>query len=42
MASLGKQDLEEIASGQEEIEVCCHFCNKVYRFTPQEVRELEK
>ena len=42
LASLGKQDLEDIASKQEEIQVCCHFCNKVYSFTPQEVRELEK
>ncbi len=42
LASLGKQDLEDIASKQEEIQVCCHFCNKVYTFTPQEVRELEK
>lgn len=41
LISLGKQQLEEIAK-DGGTEVRCHFCDKVYRFTPEEILELAK
>ncbi|NLL46115.1 MAG: Hsp33 family molecular chaperone HslO [Clostridiales bacterium] len=40
LVSLGKSDIEEIEASQEETEISCHFCNLVYRFTPEEVKEI--
>lgn len=40
LVSLGKSDIEEIEASQEETEISCHFCNHVYRFTPEEVKEI--
>lgn len=37
LACLSANELEEIVSGQESIEVTCQFCDKVYRFSPDEL-----
>lgn len=39
LATLGKEDLTEIAS-DPVTEVRCHFCNKKYIFTPEEIKSL--
>lgn len=39
LVSLGKEQLEEL-SRDKVTEVKCHFCDKVYRFTSDEVKEL--
>lgn len=42
LISLGKKELARLAEEQEETEVCCHFCNKKYRFTADEMLKLLK
>ncbi|MDE7361053.1 MAG: Hsp33 family molecular chaperone HslO [Oscillospiraceae bacterium] len=42
LISLGKKELARLAEEQEETEVCCHFCNKKYRFTAGEMLKLLK
>lgn len=41
LVSLGNQQLEELAQ-DEETEVKCHFCDKTYHFTSDEVKTLMK
>lgn len=40
LVSIGKEKLRELADEGEDIEVCCHFCNKKYVFTPEEILAL--
>ncbi len=40
MISIGRKDLQEIIDEDRGAELCCHFCNSVYRFTTEELREL--
>lgn len=40
LVSIGKQKLSELAQEGENIEVCCHFCDKKYVFTPEEIIAL--
>ena len=40
LVSLGKKELKEMAADHRPIEVNCHFCNKKYTFSPQEMEEL--
>lgn len=40
LLSMGRQQLEELASDGEDVELNCQFCNTHYVFTPQEIREL--
>ena len=40
--SLGAKELERLAEEQESTEVCCHFCDKKYSFTSEELKELLK
>ena len=40
LRSLDKNTLTEMADEMPEIEVCCHFCNEKYVFTPDEVRQM--
>jgi len=42
LMSLGRGELERLAAEQDETEVCCHFCDKKYRFTAEEIRGLLK
>ena len=38
--SLGKKEIEDIIKDQGEAEVICHFCNKKYVFTKEELEEI--
>lgn len=40
LATLPDSDLEELSS--EDIEVVCHFCQKVYKFTKEDIKDLKK
>ena len=42
LISLGKKELEEIAAEGKTFPVECQFCDTVYQFTPEEIRELIK
>ena len=42
LISLGREELEQMAQEEEQIEVCCHFCDKKYNFTKAEIIELAK
>ena len=42
LISIGKKDLQEMIDAGEAIEVNCHFCNKKYQVTVDELRELLK
>lgn len=42
LISLGHEELESMASEQKETEVQCHFCNKKYVFTPEDLLKLKK
>ncbi len=42
LISLGKEELEKMAHEEEQIEVCCHFCDKKYNFKREEIKELSK
>lgn len=40
LISLGKDELEKLAAEDEKTEVCCHFCDKKYYFTRDEILKL--
>lgn len=40
LISIGEKDLKEIYDEQKNEEVVCHFCNKKYVFTPEDIKEL--
>jgi molecular chaperone Hsp33 len=40
LISTGRESLEEMANSNEDTSVECHFCDKVYTFTPKEIRDL--
>lgn len=40
LISLGKQELEEMASEGKDFPVDCQFCDRVYRFTPEDLRKI--
>ena len=40
LMSIGNEDLEEMAADSKDTEVCCHFCNKKYVFTPQDIKKI--
>lgn len=42
LLSTGAQALEEMAQSGEDTRVECHFCDKVYTFTPQEINALKE
>ena len=42
ITSLGNDELQAMADENKDTEVCCHFCNKKYTFTPQEILDLLK
>lgn len=42
LISLGHKELEEIAQEGKNFNVECQFCDTVYSFTPEEIRELIK
>lgn len=40
LISLGKKELQDMIDEGKEIEVNCHFCNKGYKFSVDELKEL--
>lgn len=38
--SMGRENLEELLAENEDAEVCCHFCDQKYIFTPSEIRAI--
>lgn len=42
LMSLGKEEIERLAEEQEKTEVCCHFCNKKYVFSADELLKMLK
>ena len=40
LRALDVQTLRDMADEMPEIEVCCHFCNEKYVFTPDELRQM--
>lgn len=42
LISLGREELTKMAAEEDVTEVCCHFCDKKYRFTREELRALIK
>lgn len=41
LISLGSKELEEMILDNHPTEVCCHFCNKKYIFTQEDLRQLK-
>lgn len=42
LVSIGKRELEEMIRDGKPIEVNCHFCNKNYRFSVEELQNIVK
>ena len=42
LLSLGKKELQKLAVEGKTTEVCCHFCNKKYEFSTDEIVKLLK
>ena len=42
LISLGRKELEEIAAEGKTFPVECQFCDTIYEFTPEDIRELLK
>ena len=40
LISLGRKELEEIAAEGKNFPVECQFCDTIYEFTPEDIREL--
>ncbi len=40
LISLGRKELEEIAAEEKAFPVECQFCDTVYQFTPEDIRQL--
>ena len=40
LISVGKEELQEMIDDGKPIEVNCHFCNKDYEFTVEDMKEL--
>ncbi len=40
LLSIGSEALYEIYEDGEDTEVCCHFCNEIYRFSFQEIKSM--
>ncbi len=42
LKSIGNEELQSMADEMPNIEVKCHFCDKIYNFSPDEIREIGK
>ncbi|MBQ3088190.1 MAG: Hsp33 family molecular chaperone HslO [Clostridia bacterium] len=42
LITLGAEELNKMADELPEVEIQCHFCDKAYKFSPNEVRFLAK
>lgn len=41
LATLGKKELEDIIENEEKAELVCHFCNKKYEFSKEELENIK-
>ncbi len=41
LKALGPNALEDLAREGDDIEVCCHFCDKIYSFAPSELLAIQ-
>ena len=42
LQGLGDKDLKEMANDAKDTEITCHFCEKTYAFTPEEISKIKK
>ena len=42
IVSMGREEVEKLADEKDEIEVRCHFCNEIHRFSCEELREIAR
>lgn len=42
LISLGREELVKMSEEEELVEVCCHFCDKKYNFSREEIVELSR
>lgn len=40
LMSLGKQELTALIEEGNPVELCCHFCDRKYQFTPEDIKKL--
>lgn len=40
LVAIGKEELQEIINTEGQAELMCHFCNKTYQFSKQELEEI--
>lgn len=40
LLTLGKDELESMAKESKPTQVCCHFCNRKYSFSPSELKKI--
>ncbi|MCQ2433339.1 MAG: Hsp33 family molecular chaperone HslO [Clostridia bacterium] len=40
LLAVGKAEVDDILAEQGQVEVCCHFCDKKYVFTPEDCEKL--
>lgn len=40
LASLGESDLREIEEDRQNTEIRCHFCDAVYSFSPEDIKQI--
>ena len=40
LATLGKEQLQDIIEKDGKAELICHFCNKKYQFTKEELNDI--
>ena len=42
LSTISKKDLDDIINDGEEIEIKCQFCNRAYKFSIDELKEIRK
>lgn len=40
LLAVGKKEVDDILAEQGQVEICCHFCDKKYVFTPEDCEKL--
>ena len=38
--SIGKKEMDEMIADGEPIEVKCHFCNRAYQFSVEDLKQI--
>ena len=42
LISLGRKELQDIVDEGKPIDIDCQFCDKIYDYTPEQVRQILK